>query len=544
MFCREILLIVVGLLTASAVVASTAGGTSNTATAGKFTTTKATVVGGGGPNSKNVHLTTTEYYTYTGAYTDFAVPTGVTSLSVTVTGASGGASYGGFGAVVTATLSVSPGEILKICPGGQGSGGQTMAWDCYGKGGAGGSSYGQGGGGASLVVSWSSSGFVIAGAGGGDSCSLGGCQYGGNAGCASGSSGNGYGPGGGGSQNAGGSGGSYYSYSYFAQATGKKGGGPGDSNGGGNGDTTYGGGGGSGDYGGGGGAYGSGGGGSSHYSGYIGTPSCNIATSRGSGSVIITYTAIFAPSNEPTYFPTFAPYLYQMGPSPSGPTPSGPSPSGPTPSGPSPSGPTPSGPSPSGPSPSGASTTTSGGSTGGTVGGIIAVVLLLCIYCYRRSQATAGNAAVVATDNNGPTVAAPAAGGGGPEPAPVPMVVATAVDVSHQPVDPSAAKARGTAAHSTPAAVLADRRLSPIAATAGGPRQSNEAVFDVHHGRGVQMIQQPAAQQDLAMSRTVPPPQSASVPLPPGWIAQTDPASGAPFFVYTPTGHTQWNLPV
>jgi hypothetical protein len=31
--------------------------------------------------------------------------------------------------------------------------------------------------------------------------------------------------------------------------------------------------------------------------------------------------------------------------------------------------------------------------------------------------------------------------------------------------------------------------------------------------------------------------------LPPGWVTQTDPTSGAPFYVYTSTGHTQWNRP-
>ena len=33
------------------------------------------------------------------------------------------------------------------------------------------------------------------------------------------------------------------------------------------------------------------------------------------------------------------------------------------------------------------------------------------------------------------------------------------------------------------------------------------------------------------------------VQLPPGWISQIDPATGAPFFVHTPTAHTQWQRP-
>ena len=136
------------------------------------------------------------------------------------------------------------------------------------------------------------------------------------------------------------------------------------------------------------------------------------------------------------------------------------------------------------------------------------------------------------------------ASGGGP--ATVPTVVANVMDVSPQPVDPAAAKARGAAkvkenkaAPSAPAAALVGQRLPPIAATAGGPLQSN----DVHHDRGVQMNQmQAAAQQQLAAAggeQSTPP-----VQMPPGWVVQTDPTSGTPFFVYTPTGHTQWTPPV
>ena len=202
-------------------------------------------------------------------------------------------------------------------------------------------------------------------------------------------------------------------------------------------------------------------------------------------------------------------------------------------------------------------------STGGLVGGIIFSVVLLCCgifyRTYRRSNAT-GNAAVVATDNNGTTVAAHAAIGGGPSP--IPTIVATVVDVSPQLVDPAAAKAQGAAKGKekkknapTPSAppIALGQRLPPIAATAGSPLPSNEAVFDVHHGSssGVQMTQtQPAAQPYLATAGggqflAAPPPQAAPpTSLPPGWIVQADPGSGAPFFVYTPTGHTQWNPPV
>ena len=131
-----------------------------------------------------------------------------------------------------------------------------------------------------------------------------------------------------------------------------------------------------------------------------------------------------------------------------------------------------------------------------------------------------------------------------------------------KPRDPAAAKAQGAAKGKekkknapTPSAppIALGQRLPPIAATAGSPLPSNEAVFDVHHGSssGVQMTQtQPAAQRYLATAGggqflAAPPPQAAPpTSLPPGWIVQADPGSGAPFFVYTPTGHTQWNPPV
>ena len=132
------------------------------------------------------------------------------------------------------------------------------------------------------------------------------------------------------------------------------------------------------------------------------------------------------------------------------------------------------------------------------------------------------------------------ASGGGP--ATVPTVVATVMDVSPQPVDPAAANARGSAkekkkkaAPSAPAAAPAGQRLPPIAAAASVPTQSNEAMSHVHHGSGVQMNQMQSAAQQY--------PSAPPAQLPAGWIMQTDPTSGTPFFVYTPTGHTQWTPP-
>lgn len=61
-------------------------------------------------------------FSYTGASQQWTVPTGVTSIQVTAAGAQGDGTYGGFGAQAQATLAVTPGQILNIYVGGQGSG--------------------------------------------------------------------------------------------------------------------------------------------------------------------------------------------------------------------------------------------------------------------------------------------------------------------------------------------------------------------------------------------------------------------------------------
>ena len=95
----------------------------------------------------------------TGAAETFTVPDGVTTLAFTLTGGAGGGSVGcegvanqddgGFGAVLTATLAVTPGEVLTIRVGGKGGmaavDGET-SFGGYGGGGDGGF-YGGGGGG-------------------------------------------------------------------------------------------------------------------------------------------------------------------------------------------------------------------------------------------------------------------------------------------------------------------------------------------------------------------------------------------------------------
>ena len=95
----------------------------------------------------------------------WTVPAGVTAVAVDVFGAQGGGTYGGPGGRVQATLAVSPGDVLNVSVGGQGtnsSGGVN--------GGGTGQSQGSGGGGASDIRRNGSTlgdRVVVAGGGGG-----------------------------------------------------------------------------------------------------------------------------------------------------------------------------------------------------------------------------------------------------------------------------------------------------------------------------------------------------------------------------------------
>jgi hypothetical protein len=63
-------------------------------------------------------------FSYTGASQSFSVPSGVTSLTISITGASGGADgiyLGGLGATVQTTLTVTAGSIYYINVGGAGT---------------------------------------------------------------------------------------------------------------------------------------------------------------------------------------------------------------------------------------------------------------------------------------------------------------------------------------------------------------------------------------------------------------------------------------
>ena len=125
----------------------------------------------------------TDSFPTVGSYT-WTVPVGVTSIQAVVTGAGGGGntlgSFGGSGAVVTATLAVTPGEVLNLVVGGGGGIGNSGPYSQGGAGGGGASSIGYGTpatGGQTLIVAGagggagdggdSPSGFVGTGATGG-----------------------------------------------------------------------------------------------------------------------------------------------------------------------------------------------------------------------------------------------------------------------------------------------------------------------------------------------------------------------------------------
>jgi hypothetical protein len=137
-------------------------------------------------------------YITPGSYS-WTVPDGVTTIEVVATGGGGGGGAGGYaggnGGVVTATLSVTPGQVLPLFVGGGGAG--SVA----------------GGGGGSSNVDAGAADQVIAGGGGGGGGGAGGAATGGNgggSGTGSGGNGNAGNPssGSGGSGGIGGAGGS------------------------------------------------------------------------------------------------------------------------------------------------------------------------------------------------------------------------------------------------------------------------------------------------------------------------------------------------
>lgn len=130
---------------------------------------------------------TTVSYNTVGA-TTFTVPTGVTSLSVVAVGGGGAGSVqyvGGSGAAVTATLSVTPGQVLDLFVGGSPT---SSSWNVGGGGGggrfgAGASALGTGANGAGSSPGLGGAGGIRGAGGSGSPAGLpGGTGYGGKGG--------------------------------------------------------------------------------------------------------------------------------------------------------------------------------------------------------------------------------------------------------------------------------------------------------------------------------------------------------------------------
>lgn len=241
-------------------------------------------------------------FSYTGSTQTWTVPAGITSITFTVTGASGGKSNGGLGASISGTMTVTPGSTLQINVGQIGQTSSSGATATAFNGGGLGSRFSSGGGGASDIRNGAyglSDRLVVAGGGGGGdggSTPPSGSSSGGNAGYPNGANGiiasgslvgN---PGGGATQSAGGSGGAGH------PSCGAQSGVGGTLGNGGNGATESagGGGGGGGYYGGGGAGSGcnpSGGGGGSSYinATFVSGVTSTLQTSRASGAVRIVF---------------------------------------------------------------------------------------------------------------------------------------------------------------------------------------------------------------------------------------------------------------
>jgi hypothetical protein len=112
----------------------------------------------------NGALTGLTIFSHTGSNQSYTVPTGVTTLTVTMWGAGGGGAStdraGGAGAFIQGTLSVTPGQILTIIVGGGSA-------STYGGGGAGSGNGADRGGGRSSIKTSGGDEIVIVGGGGG-----------------------------------------------------------------------------------------------------------------------------------------------------------------------------------------------------------------------------------------------------------------------------------------------------------------------------------------------------------------------------------------
>ncbi|MCD6011572.1 MAG: C-terminal target protein, partial [Flavipsychrobacter sp.] len=249
-------------------------------------------------------------YNFTNTVQTWTVPSGVNSVDITVLGAEGGDGYynaatytygvvPGKGGKVTASLAVTPGQVLNLYVGGRGQNFTNSSAHAHGgfNGGGDGGDYGYysgGGGGASDIRiggTTLSNRVVVAGGGGGIGYgyfSSTGSNGGGLTGQAGGSyNSNTYASGGGGgTQSAGGAGG-VYPYGTGPNYTGSNG----SSGNGGGGAYYYAGGGGGGYYGGGGGGYlGNGGGGSSYTDATLATSVVHTQGFKtGNGQIVIAF---------------------------------------------------------------------------------------------------------------------------------------------------------------------------------------------------------------------------------------------------------------
>jgi gliding motility-associated-like protein len=246
---------------------------------------------------------TTVNFVFTGAAQTWTVPPCVTSITVVAAGAKGGGTNGGNGSQITATIAVTPGDVIQVNVGGQGSlGAASGGWNGGGTGHASSpanASYNSGGGGGASDIRIGGTALanrvIVAGGGGGRG---GGSNNvcGGAANCTNGANGcNTFGlGGGGGTQTAGGGGGTPWAGTPPGGSAGTLG----QGGQGGLWQTASGGGGGGGFYGGGGGGNdgcctgangGGGGGGGSSLMPAGGT--CIASSNTGNGFVNITYTA-------------------------------------------------------------------------------------------------------------------------------------------------------------------------------------------------------------------------------------------------------------
>ena len=108
-------------------------------------------------------------FSFTGGPQTWTVPAGITSITVVANGAQGGRSNGGKGGQITATMSVTEGQLLNVYVGGMGISPQSSNPGGYNGGGYGGSGAGSGGGGTDIRVDGDAinNRIIVAGGGGG-----------------------------------------------------------------------------------------------------------------------------------------------------------------------------------------------------------------------------------------------------------------------------------------------------------------------------------------------------------------------------------------